>query len=222
MKTLKKANLRALVIAATILIVMFGYVAYVDLGNPSTFGWSFVASICPLGYLETLLAGKAFLLRPFLYFALGIALVIIFGKIFCAWICPTALIQRLVPNKKRAGRIQEQTDSKHSLVASSEELQDSVALEGDVLPSGDETESADLSSAISAVATVQEDLAAVQTSAPTTEKRSFFKRAGIDSRHHRAYFAAPGVQSLDGPDCRHVFFAGFSLAPQNQNKGFLV
>ena len=101
MKRISKANLRAIVIAAVALIIIVGYIANLDIGNLSTLGWSTITAICPLGYLETLVAGRSFVLRAFISFVVIMAVVIVFGKAFCAWVCPTPLLQRLIPGKKK-------------------------------------------------------------------------------------------------------------------------
>lgn len=101
MKRLTSANIRALVILLVVLAVTIGYVARVDVGNLSTFGWDIISLICPLGFLETALADRSVVLRAVISFLAVVILVALVGKAFCAWICPTPLIQRWFPGRKR-------------------------------------------------------------------------------------------------------------------------
>jgi ferredoxin-type protein NapH len=55
-------------------------------------GETFVA--CPLGFLERSLAARK-LLPQWPYVALIVLFVILLGRVFCAWICPTVLIRRV-------------------------------------------------------------------------------------------------------------------------------
>jgi ferredoxin-type protein NapH len=93
-----------MMVTGTIIVaVMAGYVANIDIGNLSALGFSVVAAICPLGFLETLLADKSIVLRALFSFVAVVILIIIFGRAFCAWVCPVPLIQRILPKKRHPG-----------------------------------------------------------------------------------------------------------------------
>ena len=101
MKKIKSSTLRAIVILAVLVVVAIGYFTQVGIGNLSGFGWDVFAAICPLGYLESLVASKTFVPRALISFVLIVAAVLILGRVFCAWICPMPLWQRWIPGLKR-------------------------------------------------------------------------------------------------------------------------
>ena len=61
-KKMPPRKLRTLVFFLFLLIVAIGYFTTIGIGNMSALGWDAWSVICPLGYLESLLAGKV--LRP--------------------------------------------------------------------------------------------------------------------------------------------------------------
>ncbi|MDR0501383.1 MAG: 4Fe-4S binding protein [Coriobacteriales bacterium] len=101
MKRLKAKTIRTIVATGVLFIATISYVANLDIGNLSVFGFRAIAAICPLGFLETALADKSIVLRALFFFAFAIVLVLIFGKAFCGWVCPIPLIQRVLPRKKK-------------------------------------------------------------------------------------------------------------------------
>lgn len=109
MKRLSSANIRALIILLVALGITIGYVVSFDMGNLSTFGYDIISIICPLGFLETALADRSIVLRALVSFVVIVLLIVLFGKVFCAWICPTSLIQRWFPGRKK----KEQELAKH-------------------------------------------------------------------------------------------------------------
>ncbi|MDR0501487.1 MAG: 4Fe-4S binding protein [Coriobacteriales bacterium] len=113
MKSLSAKSFRTITITAVVLVVMIGYVTRSELGNLSALGWGLITAICPLGFLETMLASKTLIPQALISFIVIVIVVIVFGKFFCAWICPTALIQRILPKrskKKETANISEAAD----------------------------------------------------------------------------------------------------------------
>ncbi len=116
MKKLKARTLRTIVTFAVLVLVAVGYFTAWGIGNVSGFGWDAFSVLCPLGYLESLVAGKTFVPRAFLSFVLVVILIVLLGRVFCAWICPMPTLQRLIPGvrgreqrrSKRVGRPQNQ------------------------------------------------------------------------------------------------------------------
>lgn len=103
MKKIKPSTLRMLCIIAVVVVVAIGYFTHIGIGNLSGFGWDAFAVICPLGYLESLLASRTFIPRALISFAVIVVAVLVLGRVFCAWICPMPLLQRWIPGmKKRA------------------------------------------------------------------------------------------------------------------------
>lgn len=70
----------------------------------SGFGWDAFSVLCPLGYLESLVAGKTFVPRAFISFVVILVLIMVLGRVFCAWICPMPTLQRLIPGVRRRKR----------------------------------------------------------------------------------------------------------------------
>jgi ferredoxin-type protein NapH len=121
MKRLSSANLRALAILLVFLVIALGYVARLDVGNLSTFGFGIVSAICPLGFLETTLAERSLIPRALLSFGAIVLITILLGRAFCSWICPVPLIQRWFPGRKKQAReLAEQIDNTTKAAESSE------------------------------------------------------------------------------------------------------
>lgn len=97
MKKMKARTLRTIVTFAVLVLVAIGYFAAWGIGNLSGFGWDAFSVLCPLGYLESLVAGKTFVPRAFISFVVILVLIVVFGRVFCAWICPMPTLQRLIP-----------------------------------------------------------------------------------------------------------------------------
>jgi ferredoxin-type protein NapH len=89
--------------AATFVLVLIaaGYVSQLGLGNLSDFGIGMISTICPLGFLESALAGRMLVPQAVLSLVVVVILTVILGKAFCAWICPIPLVQRLLPKRLR-------------------------------------------------------------------------------------------------------------------------
>jgi ferredoxin-type protein NapH len=104
MKRINAANLRALVIVVLAAVIVFGYIARLDIGNLSALGVGVVAAICPLGALETQLASLTFIPRALIAVLVAVALIMVFGRAFCSWACPVPLLQRWFPGYKRKNK----------------------------------------------------------------------------------------------------------------------
>ena len=88
MMRIKASKLRALVIAAVAVIIVVDLVSRTGTGTISVFGYKKIAAVCPLGSIESLLASKTFLPLAVISFLVLLAIAIVIGRIFCAWICP--------------------------------------------------------------------------------------------------------------------------------------
>jgi ferredoxin-type protein NapH len=93
---MKIKYLRWLVLAAIFIVVTVGLVLNTNLGTLSSFGWQAIASICPLGVIESALAAKTIFPRALLVLAIVVIVVIVLGKFFCAWVCPVAPVRSLI------------------------------------------------------------------------------------------------------------------------------
>lgn len=112
MKKMKASTLRMLAILAVLAVAAVGYFTAFGIGNLSGFGWDAFSVICPLGYVESLLASKTFVPRALISFVLVVVLVVVLGRVFCAWICPMPLLQRWIPGigRKRARALEKAED----------------------------------------------------------------------------------------------------------------
>ena len=104
MKKMKARTLRTIVTFAVLVLVAIGYFTAWGIGNLSGFGWDAFSVLCPLGYLESLVAGKTFVPRAFISFVVILVLIMVLGRVFCAWICPMPTLQRLIPGVRRRKR----------------------------------------------------------------------------------------------------------------------
>lgn len=101
MKKMKASTVRALVMLAVVVVVAIGYFTSFGIGNVSAFGIDAFSLLCPLGYLESLLASKVFVPRALISFVAVVVLVVILGRVFCAWVCPMPHLQKIFPGIKR-------------------------------------------------------------------------------------------------------------------------
>ncbi len=89
--------LRIAAASLAIIVVVSGVVGKLNYGGICSLGTGEVWGTCPLGYLERSLAARELL--PWWPSAALVALsVIVLGRIFCAWICPSVLFRRLFGN----------------------------------------------------------------------------------------------------------------------------
>ena len=101
MKKIKASTLRALVACVVLLVIAIGYFTCFGIGNLSGFGIDAFSLLCPLGYIESLLASKIFVPRALISFLAIVALVLILGRVFCAWVCPMSFLQKIFPGIKK-------------------------------------------------------------------------------------------------------------------------
>jgi len=93
-------------LAAVGLAFKTGIGAFCDLG------YGAVSAICPLGALETALAGRAFPLRMMISLAIVVLAIAILGRFFCAWICPAPIFRVwILGNKKSVPAAVPQTET---------------------------------------------------------------------------------------------------------------
>lgn len=103
-----KANvLRILIPIVVGLAVAMGYVLNTGLGNLSSIGWGDISLLCPLGALTTMLAAKTVVPRAVVSLVLALVLMVVFGRMFCGWICPvpvTSKLPKLFQRKKSGNK----------------------------------------------------------------------------------------------------------------------
>lgn len=90
-----RSALRILAPLAVLLIVSIGLILGKPVGTISAFGWGDISLLCPLGALSTMLAAKIVAPRPLISLGIAVVLVLLFGRAFCAYVCPTPLVARI-------------------------------------------------------------------------------------------------------------------------------
>ena len=79
---------RTIVLLVVFLSIVVGLIAGNGWGTLSSMGVGAIAYLCPLGALETLVAGHSPVLRTILALLCVLAVVALIGRAFCAWVCP--------------------------------------------------------------------------------------------------------------------------------------
>lgn len=97
---MKTSTKRGIVAGAVFAVVVAGALWHTGTGTFSSFGWDFIATICPLGALEALLGSWAFVPRLLLVLAATIVIVLVVGSSFCSWACPVPHISSFFKTKK--------------------------------------------------------------------------------------------------------------------------
>ena len=92
-------RLRSLTAAAFIVMTGIGLAWHTGWGTLSSFGIGSIAEVCPLGALEAMLADRTFLPQAFFGLLVVAAVVVLFGRIFCGWVCPVPLLRRITGMK---------------------------------------------------------------------------------------------------------------------------
>jgi ferredoxin-type protein NapH len=78
-----------------LIVMLWGATCKAGVGTVCALNIGGVPFSCPLGYLEAALASRNLLLQLWLGVALVLLSVVLFGRFFCAWLCPTALLRQL-------------------------------------------------------------------------------------------------------------------------------
>lgn len=93
-RPVKKPLVRRLAVGVVFLAACAAIVLNVGgTGSLSSFGWESVASICPLGALESMLAAKLFIPQAVVFLLIVVAAAVVLGKFFCSWVCPVPSVR---------------------------------------------------------------------------------------------------------------------------------
>lgn len=93
----KKPFVRRVVVGAVFLAACVAIVLNVGgTGTLSSFGWESIASICPLGALESMVAAKLLIPQVLAFLLIVIVATIVLGKFFCSWVCPVPSIRSCI------------------------------------------------------------------------------------------------------------------------------
>jgi ferredoxin-type protein NapH len=92
---MKSKTIRIVVALCICFVAVLGFALHFSAGNLSAFGWRDISLLCPLGALSTLLASKTFIPRAVIGLVIGVVLILVFGRLFCGWICPVPVVNKL-------------------------------------------------------------------------------------------------------------------------------
>ena len=99
-------TLRTITALAIVAIVFVGFLTNLGIGTISAPGIWDISILCTLGALGTMLASKMMVPRAVVSLVIMVALIIVFARAFCGWICPVPVLGKLraffrSPKKRR-------------------------------------------------------------------------------------------------------------------------
>lgn len=92
---MNSSKLRTIIAAAVFAFLSLGLIFGVNFGTLSGFGPETIALLCPLGALATIIATKTLVPQTIVSLIIMVALVFVAGRVFCGWICPVPLLNRI-------------------------------------------------------------------------------------------------------------------------------
>lgn len=101
MKPVKTSTLRTLSILVFVGLTLVGLAFKTGTGTLSAFGYGTIASICPLGGIEALLASRTLVPHVLISLAVFLLLAIALGRVFCAWVCPVPLLREWFSSRRK-------------------------------------------------------------------------------------------------------------------------
>lgn len=92
---MKTETLRKALPLVVLLIAAIAWVMAVPMGTITALGIGSFTLLCPLGALAAMLASKTVIPQAVISIVIGVLLVVLFARAFCAWLCPTPAVSRL-------------------------------------------------------------------------------------------------------------------------------
>lgn len=116
---LRPSVLRGIVIAVVMAAAVVSILFHSGWGTISAFGLGDLYLLCPLGGLEAMLGTKSILVHALIAIVMVGLVVLLVGKAFCAWGCPTAVLSRFLSGKKgrEAAKHEQMSCAKMALAA---------------------------------------------------------------------------------------------------------
>ncbi|MCI8468250.1 MAG: 4Fe-4S binding protein [Eggerthellaceae bacterium] len=93
---MKLTTVRTIVVVAVFVAVGVSLATHAASGTLSAFGYDSIALLCPVGALEVMLGVGSVIPHVLVLLAVVLVAVLVFGKAFCSWLCPTPLLQSLI------------------------------------------------------------------------------------------------------------------------------
>lgn len=88
-------RLRTIIPLAVIGVIGVGFATHVGVGTLSAIGWQDISLLCPLGALATMIATKTLLPRAVISVVIALALILLFARAFCGWVCPVPVVSKI-------------------------------------------------------------------------------------------------------------------------------
>ncbi len=124
---------RTLVALSLILFAIVGLAFHTGTGTICQYGVNIVNALCPLGGLETMIASHTFLPRGIIGMLFVLLLILVFGRAFCSWMCPTNVVRRVFglknPYQRRQHAVRRAAEK---LVRVKEQAAEDAATEEDI------------------------------------------------------------------------------------------
>lgn len=92
---MKSKTLRIVIPLVVMAIIAAAWIVSQPVGTLSAIGWKDISLLCPMGALTALVAQKTAVPRVVIALVVAVVLILVFGRAFCAWICPTPIISKL-------------------------------------------------------------------------------------------------------------------------------
>lgn len=92
MKGFKSFPLRVAAMLTVMAVVAVGYFTTTGIGNSCAIGFSDISLICPLGALLAIIAQKTAIPMAVVSVVAVLAICLVLGKVFCAWLCPVGFL----------------------------------------------------------------------------------------------------------------------------------
>ena len=93
MARIRFSRLRVITMLFFFGLAAIGLAFKTGIGTLCDLGYGAISAICPLGALETALAGRTFPARTLVSLAVVVVIVAALGRFFCAWICPAPILR---------------------------------------------------------------------------------------------------------------------------------
>ena len=120
-------NIRLIVCACILLVALASILLNLGLGTFSAFGIEDIILLCPLGSLESMLASKSIIPAAVVSFMVAATICALLGKVFCSWICPSALIREFLHDRRAkkpaSAKRTEDSNAANSITACDKETQ---------------------------------------------------------------------------------------------------
>lgn len=91
--------MRYVTVIGVLAVYVVGIALNTGLGSLCAFGVSNIAGVCPVGILETAIAGRVILPLPAIALLIAIGASVLLGRAFCGWVCPVPLARKVVTGK---------------------------------------------------------------------------------------------------------------------------